>query len=135
MYYIAGSAAHKFLEKYPCKFCEDIISNQDIFRKDHNYWLMPITDNICFTNFKTHGKLKIVSTFIFDIILYTEKWYQIYSLNMKENNLKKDIILKVQWHFVTQIKHLNPEHPIVDTYALESHEMKIIKLCLLIIVH
>jgi len=52
---------------------------------------MPITDNICFTNFKSHGKLKFVSIFIFDIILYTEKCYKVNTLNMKENNFKNDI--------------------------------------------
>lgn len=132
LYYIAASAAHKFLEKFPCTFCEDIILNQDIFRKDHNYSLMPISDYICFTNFKTRGKLRFVSTFIFDIILYTEKCYQAYSLNMKENNLKKDITLKVQRYFMTQIKNLKPEHPIVDTCTLECHEIKIVKLLLYI---
>jgi len=88
---------------------------------------MSITDNICFTNFKNDGKLKFVSIFVFDIILYTEKCYQVYALNMKENNFKNDIIIKVLHHFMTQIKNLKPEHPIIDTYTLESHEMKIIK--------
>jgi len=37
LYYIAGSAANKFLKKYPCTFCENLILNQDMFRKDHNY--------------------------------------------------------------------------------------------------
>jgi len=96
LYYIAGNAAYKFIEKFPCSFCEDIILNTDIFSKDHNYSLIPVTDNVCFTNFKNRGKLKFVSMFIFDIILFTEKCYQEYSSNIKNNNFKKDIILKVQ---------------------------------------
>lgn len=73
LYYIAGNAANQFLQQFPCVFCEDIILNKNIFYKDHNYLFMSITDNICFTNFKSHGKLKFVSKFVFDIILYTEK--------------------------------------------------------------
>jgi hypothetical protein len=36
LYYIAGNAAYKFIEKFPCSFCEYIILNKDIFNKDHN---------------------------------------------------------------------------------------------------
>lgn len=46
---------------------------------------------------------------------------------MEEHNLEKEITLKVQRHFISKIKNLNPEHPLTDTYSLESHEMKIIK--------
>jgi hypothetical protein len=59
---------------------------------------LSITDNICFTNFKLHDKLK----FVFDIIHYIEKCYQEYSTNLKDNNFKKDIILKVKRQFVPQ---------------------------------
>lgn len=76
LYYIAGNAACKFNEKFPCSFCEDIILNKDIFSKDHNYSLMPGKDYICFTHFKSQDKLKFVLMFIFDIILvFTEKFY------------------------------------------------------------
>ncbi|CAI6361435.1 unnamed protein product [Macrosiphum euphorbiae] len=88
LYYIAGNAAYKFIEKFPCSFCEDIILNKDMFSKDHNYLLIPLTDYVSFTNFKNRGKLKFVSTFIFDIILFTEKCYQAYSSNIKNNNFK-----------------------------------------------
>ncbi|KAF0733687.1 Transposable element P transposase [Aphis craccivora] len=127
LYYIAGNAAKKFLDKFPCTFCEDLILNQDIFHKDHNYSLSPITDYLNFTNFKSRGKLKFVSTFIFDIILFSETCYQTYSAKMKDHNFKKEIVLKVQRHFISKIRNLKPEHPIIDTYSLESHEMKIIK--------
>lgn len=76
LYNIAGNAANKFIEKFPCTFCEDIILNKDIFSKDHNYSLMPVTDYVCLTHFKNRGKLKFVSMFIFDIILFTEKCYK-----------------------------------------------------------
>lgn len=76
LYYIEGNVAYKFIEKFPCSFCEDIILNTDIFSKDHNYSLIPVTDYVCFTNLKNRDKLKFVSVFIFDIILFTEKCYQ-----------------------------------------------------------
>lgn len=94
-----------FIEKFPCSICERIILNNDIYNKDHNYKysLVPVTDYVCFTQFKNRGKLKFVSMFIFDIILFTEKCYQAYFSNMKSNNLKK-----------------------IPSY-LEIHEMKIVK--------
>jgi len=127
LYCIAGNAAKKFLDKFSCIFCEDLILNQDIFQKNHSYTLSPITNCLTFTNLKTRGNLKFVSTFIFDIILFSETCYQTYSANMKEHNLKKEIIVKIQRHFISKISNLKPEHPITDTFSLESHEMKIIK--------
>lgn len=46
---------------------------------------------------------------------------------MKNNNFKKDIILKVQRQFLNRVKNLNPIHPVIDTCTLELHEMKIVK--------
>lgn len=66
LYYIAGNAAYKFIEKYPCSCCEDIILNENTFSKDHNYSLISIKDYVCFTNFKNWSNLKFVSVFIFD---------------------------------------------------------------------
>jgi len=117
----------KFLDKFPCIFCEEDRKSVVIFQKDHSYTLSPITDCLTFTNFKTRGNLKFVSTFIFDIILFSETCYQTYSANMKEHNFKKEIIVKVQRHFISKIRNLKPEHPIIDTFSLESLEMKIIK--------
>lgn len=86
---------------------------------------MAVTDYISYTNFKTRGGLKLVSEFIFDIILSTEKAYKMYSLKMRNSNFKKEIILKVQKYFVAKIPNLKPTYPVIDTCNIESHEMKI----------
>lgn len=65
--------------------------------------------------------------FIFDIILFNEKCYQEYSSNIKNNNFKKYIILKVQRQFLDRVKNVNPIHQVIDTCILELHKMKIVK--------
>lgn len=88
---------------------------------------MPVTEYVCFTNFKNQGQLKFVSMFVFDIVLFTEKCYRTNYSNIRNNNFKKDIILKVQRQFLTRVKNVNPVHPVIDTYTLELHEMNIVK--------
>lgn len=123
LYYIAGSITRAYLQKYPCKFCEQIMTTN---RLEHSYNKIPITDCISFTALKSRGGLKFVSVFVMEIISFTEKVHKATVLRqIRKNNLKGDTMLAVQKKFTPKIKELG--HPLVDTDFKELHEIRIIK--------
>lgn len=91
-----------------------------------------ITIDVCkvssFTSFIDRGKLKYVSKFVFEIILYTEKIFKYHSSESLKNVNKIKIILFVLQNFYCILRnYIDPPHPVQSFKCEDSHEMQLIK--------
>lgn len=125
---MTGRAVRKFLEKYPCKFCESLLI-EDFNKFDHNYASLKGSHKY-FTFLKSNGGLIFPSKFVFDIICHTEKCFKILmnsTQSIKTPDFKHKIINTVHNHFSSILQRYST-HPIVDTEMSENlHESRIIE--------
>ncbi|KYN19749.1 THAP domain-containing protein 9, partial [Trachymyrmex cornetzi] len=127
LYYIAGNIANKFVKKFQCSYCHEIVVASS-HSKDHNYY----NSDSGFLDFVNRGRLKIPSKCIFELVIFCEKAFKAeITVGFNGNiNFKDKITAAAIKQFMPSLKILfKPDHPIVETSNLceEIHEIKIIK--------
>lgn len=128
LYYMAGCCAKKISEKLSCKHClAALFINKE--HDDHDYdHSIDVYKVSSFTSFIDRGKLKYVSKFVFQIILYTEKIFKFHSSESLQKVNKVKIILFVLQNFYSILRnYFDPPHPIQSFQCEDSHEMQLIK--------
>lgn len=128
LYFISGSLVKKFINKYPCEFCENLLLNDSPI-SDHTYHGLALSQYISFTAMKSRGKLLFVSAFEMEIVTLTEKIYKssVIPGRMKKAHLKQDIMLAVQKKIITSGKLRDLNHPTINSNFMGTHELKIVK--------
>ncbi len=132
LYFIAGSIAKQFIEKFPCEFCEEcILVEPNADNRDHTYSSMSnftLSDYTSLTGMKNNGGLLFISKVIFDIVTYSEKVYSLTVVAgiLRKENLKRDMLRNIRKYFITTGALRNLNHPIISTADDDQHELKIL---------
>jgi hypothetical protein len=124
LYFIAGSLARKYLEKYPCDYCEACM----LVTMDHTHSSISVSDFRSLTSIKNRGGLLFVSRIIMDIIVYTEKIYRytVVAGKLRTKNLKNEMLRDVRKYFIKNNALQSMGHPVIDTADFDQHELKIL---------